>query len=76
MTINSDVMEDYLVRPVKEESGPSPTQVEEAILLGKEDRPSWAPGPTPLQVEISWFIECAEWNSNPVTSTALHHHPP
>ena len=51
-----DVMEASLLRPVEEESGPSPTLEEEAILLDEGDGPSVAPGPAPLQAEISQFI--------------------
>ena len=76
MTINGDnVMEASLLRPVEEESGSSPTPEEETILFGEGDGPSGVPGPAPLQVEISWFIEPAKQTTAPITPTAPHHHP-
>ena len=73
MTINGDdVMEASLLRPVKEESGPSPTPEEETTLLGKGNGLSGAQGPAPLQAEIPSFIEPAEQTTAPVTSTVPH----
>ena len=64
-----------LLRPVKEELGPSPTPEEEATPLGEREGPSGAPGPVPLWVEICRSVEPAEQTTAPVTSTAPHHHP-
>ena len=76
MTISGDdVMEVSLLRPVEEESGPSPTPEEEASLMGEGDGSLGAPGSDHLQVEISRFIEPAKWTTTPVTSTALHCYP-
>ena len=48
MTIDEDaVMEASLLGLVEEEPGPSPTQEEEATLLGKGARTSETPGPAP-----------------------------
>ena len=53
VTINGDdVMEASMLRPVGEESGPSPTLEEETTLLGKGNGLSGIPGPAPLQAEI------------------------
>ena len=68
-------MEVSLLRPVEEESGPSPTPEEETTLLGKGDGPSGAPGPAPLQAKVPRFVEPAKWTTTPVTSTAPHHLP-
>ena len=48
------------------------TPEEETTLLGEEDELSGAPGPAPLQGEISRFIEPAKQTTTPVTSTVPH----
>ena len=48
MTLNgNDIVKAFILRPTREELGPSPTAEEEAALLGKEDEASEVPGPTP-----------------------------
>ena len=42
-----NIVEASLLRPTREELGPSPTPEEEAALLGKEDEPLEVSGPTP-----------------------------
>ena len=70
MTINGDdVMEASLLGPVEEQSGPSPTPEEEAILLCEGDGAPGAPGPAPPQAKISQFVEPAKQTTTPVTPT-------
>ena len=52
-------MEATLLRPTGEEPGPSPTPEEEPTLLGKEDEPSEAPGPSPRHLGIPRFVQPA-----------------
>ena len=48
MTLNGDdVMEAFLLRPVEEELGPSPTPEEKTTLPGKGDGLLGVPGPVP-----------------------------
>ena len=76
MTINGDdAMEVSLLRPVDEESGPSPTPEEEITLLGEGDGPSRAPGPAPSQAKNPRIIGLAAKTTTPVTSTAPYCHP-
>ena len=76
MTINGDnVLEASLLRPVEEESEPSPTPEEETALLTRGDELSGAPGPTPQHAKDPKLIELAKQTATPVTATEPHHHP-
>ena len=68
MTLKGDdIVEATLLRPTREEPGPSPTPEEEATLLDEEDEPSEAPGPSPRHSGIPRFAEPAEQTTAPIT---------
>ena len=68
MTLKGDdIVEAILLRPTRGEPGPSPTTEEKTTLLGKEDEPLEAPGPSPRHLGISRFVEPAERTTTPIT---------